>query len=75
MVALEGYRVLPKLNARSIDDPADPLNWPFRPKNDVVPLPLLTADPVKHPSASGPAVAGTLRFNQCVFSFCRELRD
>jgi hypothetical protein len=40
------------LNARSIDDPADPVKCPLRPKNDVVPLPLLTADPVKCPLRS-----------------------
>jgi len=39
--------LLLKLNARSIDDPAEPVNCPLRPKNDVAPLPLLTADPVK----------------------------
>ena len=38
------HRDLPKLNARSIDDPADPVKLPLRPKNDVVPSPLLTAD-------------------------------
>jgi hypothetical protein len=30
----------------------DPLNWPFRLKNDVVPLPLLTADPLNWPFRS-----------------------
>jgi hypothetical protein len=39
--------LLLKLNARSIDDPAEPVNCPLRPKNGVAPLPLLTADPVK----------------------------
>jgi hypothetical protein len=34
------------LNARSIDDPADPVKLPLRPKNDVVPFPFLIADPV-----------------------------
>src|SRR5215469_988372 len=38
------HRELPKLNARSIDDPADPAKLPLRPKNNVMPSPLLTAD-------------------------------
>src|SRR5262249_6510310 len=42
-----GLHLRLKLNARSIDEPADPAKLPLRLKNDVVPLPLLTADPVK----------------------------
>ena len=44
---LHHWSFLLNLNARSIDDPAEPVNCPLRPKNDVAPLPLLTADPVK----------------------------
>src|SRR5262249_38191117 len=46
------HRDLPKLNARSIDDPADPVKLPLRLKNEVVPLPLLIADPVNWPLSS-----------------------
>jgi|SRR5215831_6145824 len=39
--------LLLKLNARSKLEPALPVKLPLRLKNDVVPFPLLTADPVK----------------------------
>jgi len=48
---LHDYLLL-KLKARSIDEPAEPENWPFRLKNEVVPFELLTADPVNCPLRS-----------------------
>ena len=44
--------LLLKLKALSMDEPAEPEKWPFRLKNDVVPLPLLIDDPVKYPFRS-----------------------